>query len=149
MKQAKKSLITAQEFQANVRHKSRKKQEEHELQKGCVKWFRLQYPKLQKLLFAIPNGARLAGNNRVERAKEWNKLKAEGAVQGAADLFLSIPSGDLAGLYIEMKTPKGKQSKEQQAFEQAVVQQGYGYAMPKSFFEFERVIKSYLKSGEY
>ena len=29
---------------------------ESQLQKSCVMWFRLQYPRLRYLLFAVPNG---------------------------------------------------------------------------------------------
>ena len=66
-----------------------------------------------------------------------------------ADLFLSVPSGDLAGLYIEMKTPKGRQSPEQLEFEQEVLEQGYGYCTPRSSREFERAVKMYLETGYY
>ena len=125
-------------------NKKRRNNREHELQKACVKLFRYQYPRLKKMLFAIPNGANLQGG-----AMEWNKLLAEGAVPGAADLFLSVPSGDLAGLYIEMKTPKGRQSLEQLEFEQEVLEQGYGYCTPRSSREFERAVKMYLETGYY
>jgi len=29
---------------------------ESQIQKDCVTWFRLQYPKIGRLLFAVPNG---------------------------------------------------------------------------------------------
>lgn len=122
----------------------KKNNREHELQKACVRWFRFSYPQFSRLLFAIPNGAELKNG-----AKAWGKLQAEGAVAGAADLFLSVPSGELAGLYIEMKTEKGQQTQTQKDFEADVVAQGYGYAVPRSSLEFERVVKQYLESGEY
>lgn len=101
------------------------------------------------LLIAIPNGARLGGKDRIARAKNWQRLEREGAVKGAADLFLAIPSGDLPGLFIEMKTPRGKQSQSQMEFERSVLKQGYGYAMPRTHREFEAVIERYLTAGEY
>lgn len=128
--------------------KASAKVSESQLQRQCVQWFRIQFPKQARLLFAIPNGARLYGS-KVDRAKQWNKLVAEGAVAGAADLFLSIPAGELAGLYIEMKTPRGKQSDVQKGFEASVIEAGYGYALPRSFEEFRRVVLSYLASGTY
>lgn len=124
--------------------KPRRANTEHQLQAACVTWFRYTYPKFRLLLFAIPNGAELKNG-----AKAWKKLEAEGAVAGAADLFLSLPVGELAGLYIEMKTPKGRQTKTQKEFEAAVVAQGYGYAVPRSSIEFEKVVKRYLECGEY
>lgn len=132
------------QYQAKFGKKKRRNNREHELQMACVEMFRYQFPKLKKLLFAIPNGANLANG-----AKGWNKLLSEGAVPGAADLFLSVPSGDLAGLYIEMKTPKGKQSPDQIEFEREVLDQGYGYCTPRSTIEFERIVKMYLETGQY
>lgn len=125
-------------------------QREHNLQSQCVKWFRLQYPKLRLLLFAIPNGAVLHGTPD-QRKRQGAKLKREGATPGAADLFLSVPSGDFPGLYIEMKTTSktSKQSAAQKEFESAVVGQGYGYAMPRQFDEFRSVVNNYLEKGEY
>lgn len=121
---------------------------EHDLQVSCVRWFRYQYPQHRLMLFAIPNGAKLAGTC-LQRAKAWKRLEAEGAVKGAADLLLSVPSGDLAGLFIEMKTPKGQQSPHQREFERAAIESGYGYAMPRSTDEFMKVVKSYFKNGTY
>lgn len=79
----------------------------------------------------------------------WAILQKEGANPGTADLFLSIPRGEFAGLYIEMKTPNGRQSKDQAAFEQEVMEEGYGYAMPRTFEEFQKVVNHYLKTGKY
>lgn len=121
---------------------------ESTLQAHCVAWFRLQYPAKRRLLFAIPNGAFLQGDAR-RRAMRWAMLQKEGANPGTADMFLAIPSGDLAGLFIEMKTPSGRQSTDQAEFEQAVLAEGYGYVMPRTLEEFQRVIKSYLETGKY
>lgn len=122
--------------------------DESTLQTACVRWFRYSYPKFRLLLFSIPNGAKLHGD-AVARAKQWQRLVGEGAVAGAADLFLAIPSGDYSGLFIEMKTKKGKQSATQKAFEADVVENGFGYAVPRTFEQFERIVTNYLKTGEY
>lgn len=122
--------------------------EESKLQIAFVRWFRMQYPKYRKLLFSSLNGVRLKGTPE-QRARTWNRLKEEGAVTGVADLFLSVPSGDLAGLYIEMKTTRGKQSAAQKEFEADVLEAGYGYAMPREFEECVNIVQNYLKSGQY
>ena len=121
---------------------------EHSTQVAFVQRFRLQYPALRSLLFAIPNGAKLSGTT-LQRAKAWKRLEAEGALPGAADLFLAVPSGDLCGLFIEMKTAKGRQSETQKAFEAAVIEKGYGYAMPRSADAAMDVVERYLKTGTY
>lgn len=126
------------------------KQSEHDLQVQCVKWFRLQYPKLAINLFAVPNGAVLAGN-KMQRIKQWNKLKAEGVTKGVSDLILLVGSGDFNGLCIEMKTTANhsKQTKEQKQFEKMVVEQGFGYVVPRTFTEFKNVVTNYLENGIY
>jgi hypothetical protein len=125
---------------------AKKKNEESILQSQCVRWFRLQYPKL--VLLAIPNGAKLFGDTK-QRAMQWNRLESEGAMVGAADLCLFVPSGVYGALFIEMKTPKGKQSENQKTFESKVVAAGYAYAVPKTFEEFTRIVKSYIETGEF
>jgi hypothetical protein len=119
---------------------------EHHLQASCVRWFRMQYPRL--LLFAVPNGATLSGDARM-RAQQWARLEAEGAIAGAADLFLAVPRGEFAGLFIEMKTPRGKQSDRQKEFEKRAIEAGYGYAVPRTFDQFVAIINQYLKYGYY
>lgn len=123
---------------------------EHDLQTSCVKWFRLKYPKYRLLLFAVPNGAMLHGN-RLQRVKQWNYLKSEGAVKGVSDLILLVAKGEFNGLCIEMKTNKksSKQSKEQKDFEAAVINQGYAYVVPRSFEEFVSVVTQYLSNGDF
>ena len=48
--------MLALDKKGHIRKKSDNK--EHRLQSACVRWFRHQYPKLSKVLFAIPNAAR-------------------------------------------------------------------------------------------
>ena len=66
-------------------------------------------------------------------------------MKGAADLFLAVPSGSAPGLFIEMKTPQGAQSKEQKQFEAAVTLTGYAYALVRSYEEFQATIKWYME----
>lgn len=131
---------------------------EYAEQKEVVAWWRLQYPQRALLLIANLNGAKLAPvagrafahlPEAVRRGIAWKRLEEQGAVKGAADLFLSIPSGDYAGLYIEMKTERGKQSPEQAEFEKAVIEQGYGYCVPKGAKAAIDCIISYLETGSY
>lgn len=124
------------------------KHREHDLQSACVRLFRMKWPKYSGLLFAIPNGAKLAGTP-LQRAKAWKRLEAEGARPGVADLFLAVPSGELAGLFIEMKTETGRQSTEQREFEADAVGAGYGYAVPRSVEQFAQIVESYLNTGIY
>lgn len=103
------------------------------LQQQCVKWFRLQYPRAQKLLFSIPNeGARSKSNA--------SRMKAEGMTAGVSDLFLAVPYRGNHGLFIEMKTAKGRLSDSQKEFGQAAHMQGYQVEVCRSFDQFREIV---------
>lgn len=110
--------------------------EESTLQIGCVRWFRYQYPRLT--LFAIPNG----GNRNLITAMT---MKREGVLAGVADLFLAFPSQGFHGLWIEMKTGKGRQSTEQKHFQTDMEKQGYKYVVCRSFEDFKNEIEKYIQ----
>jgi hypothetical protein len=110
------------------------KHEESITQRAAVSWFRYQYPNL--LLFAIPNGG---ARSNIEAAI----MKGEGVLAGAADLFLSVPNGRFHGLYIEMKSCKGRQSACQKKFQEKAESQGYGYEVCRSLDEFIEIINRY------
>ena len=110
---------------------------ESQLQKSCVMWFRVQFPRLRPLLFAVPNGgARSAITGAI--------LKSEGVLAGVADLLLLVPNKKYHGLCIEMKTAKGRQSTTQKEWEKAVTLQGYKYIVCRSFTDFVKEINNYL-----
>lgn len=108
------------------------------IQQNCVKWFRLQYPKLSLLLFAVPNGG---ARRRIEGAI----MKSEGVTRGVADLLLLWPSKGVHGLCIEMKTDKGKQQPSQKIWQRAVEDAGYKYIICRSFEDFKSEIDAYLR----
>jgi hypothetical protein len=110
---------------------------EHHLQRACVEWFRWQYRRIAPLLVAVPNGG--------HRSKaQAGKLKAEGVVPGVADLILFVPNTVSHALLIEMKTPTGRQSPNQAAWQKAVSEQGYHYAVVRNFSDFQKTIRLYL-----
>ncbi len=128
-----------------------KKDIEHSLQVCCVHWFRLQYPQYATLLFAVPNGG---ARNAITGAR----LKDEGVTAGVADLILLLPQwfttwrgeqGCLyAGLCIEMKTPTGRQTPEQRAWQAAVEAHGYKYAIVRDVLGFVKIIQEYLEKTQ-
>ena len=74
-----------------------------------------------KWLYAIPNG----GERGMATAA---RLKAEGVKSGVSDVALAIAQRGYHGLYIEMKKPGGKESKEQKEYGAFLKEQGYFYA---------------------
>ena len=114
--------------------------QESSLQIACVRWFkRYAYPDLAPLLYAVPNG----GYRNLITAKV---MKAEGATPGVADLILFVPNRDHHALCIEMKTPTGRQSDHQKAWQEAVTRQGYKYIIVRSADEFIHEVTDYLKN---
>lgn len=122
------------------------KHEESRLQIGCVKWFSLQYPHLDKNIFAIPNGEKRG-------IITATILKRQGVKSGVADMFFAMPKcyNDkyestviIHGLFIEFKSGKGKQNENQIAFEKAVTKTGYKYVVVTSFDQFKSLIEDYL-----
>ena len=111
--------------------------EESKLQQACVRWFRLQYPKYARLLFAVPNGG---GRSKVEAAI----LKGEGVVAGVADLLLLVPTQKHPYLCIEMKTPKGRQSPAQRDWQREVEAVGAVYKVCRSLEEFMQIVNDYV-----
>ena len=116
-----------------------KQQTESQIQKDCVAWFRRNYPSVEQLFFAVPNGG---------RRDKWTAkiMKDEGARAGVPDLILLIPMGGYASLCIEMKTPTGKQSQAQKDFEKIAKKMKNKYEVCHSFEEFRTAVKQYINN---
>ena len=115
------------------------KQTEHEEQVKLFTWARLQSAKHPQLtmMFAIPNG----GQRNIVTA---TKLKAEEVKSGVPDIFLAYPSSHSHGLFIEMKSAKGKVSENQREWIAGLSAHGYMCAVCYSFDEAKKVIAEYL-----
>lgn len=111
---------------------------EHKLQSACVRWYRLQYPKMKHNLFAVPNGSK---RDVVIGAK----LKEEGVLAGVADLILLKSNRFYGALLIELKTPEGRQSDTQKEWQQKITNDGYKYVIVRSLEDFQREVKRYLE----
>lgn len=109
---------------------------ESELQRACVRWFRMQYP--QYLLFHVPNGGK-------RNAREAARFKAEGVVPGIPDLFLAEARHGFHGLFIEMKAGKNRPTPEQADAMQMLSASGYLCAVCYTFEAFKELIDNYMK----
>jgi hypothetical protein len=111
---------------------------EHDLQSQCVKWFRLHYPHLSPLFFAVPNGAK---RGKAEAA--W--YKTEGLNRGVSDLILQLPNTFYGSMNIEMKAGS-KQSDAQVVYQQCIMAGGGYYCICNTFQEFQAQVVSYIAS---
>lgn len=114
---------------------------EHELQVACVEWFRYQYPRLSKRLFAVPNGG-------YRDRRTAAKLKDEGVLSGVSDLILLKPNINFHALLIEMKVTEkySRQSSEQKEWQKELTSLNeYKYVVCRSIDDFMREVNDYLK----
>ena len=101
---------------------------------------RAQWPELA-LLFHIPNGG-------TRDAVEGKHLKQQGVKPGVPDLFLPVPSGQYHGLFIEMKTDKGRATREQRWWIERLNAGGYFAEVCHGWESAVRVLEWYLSLGK-
>lgn len=117
---------------------------ESKIQHICVTWFRLTFPHLKDILFAVPNGGWRGG-------RAGATMVYEGQVSGVADLILLYPCGGKGSLCIEMKKPKkkgsraGTQSDNQVKWQSLVERYGNSYVVCRGLVEFIKSICEYLQ----
>ena len=121
------------------------KESEYSIQKAFVSWCR-SHPDLRaRRIYAIPNEGR-------RRYSEAQRRHAEGMVAGVADLHLPVPIPSklhpgllkYPGLFIEVKTTKGRQTSPQKAFQMACEADAYPYRIIRSVDEGIDLITNYL-----
>lgn len=110
--------------------------EEQTLQIACVQWFNYQYPKLQGLLFHVPNAAKRG-------VVEGAMFKRMGVVAGVPDLVFVYQSCTYA---FELKGGKGKLSESQKLVHETWSSQGVKVEIVKDVEEFVKLIKQIVKN---
>lgn len=91
------------------------------------------------LVFAVPNGGS-------RHKAEVKSLVRQGTMAGVSDLIIVLPG---KVYFIEMKRTdgKGRQSKEQKAFEQEVTKMGHVYAIWDNWKVVEQFINDHRKEA--
>jgi hypothetical protein len=107
------------------------------LQTQCVKYFRYRYPKLKRLLFAVPNG-------HYRNKATGVRLKNEGVVPGVADIILLIPNRGFSSLCIELKVGRNKQTENQLEWAEAATSAGNLYKVVTNFDQFRELVDWYM-----
>lgn len=120
------------------RTKKRNAQPEAIEQERVIKWARdneNNYPFLW-LLHSSLNGVKLSKN-------QAGRAKTQGMLSGVPDLFLPVPKNGYHGLFIEMKSGKGRLSTNQTCFLSKVELLGYKIAVCYSANEAIKTIENY------
>ena len=102
-------------------------------------WAAKRTPELN-LLYHVPNG----GSRNVVEAVH---LKQQGVKSGVPDLVLPVARGKYHGLYIELKTLRGRVSDTQKQWLDALRNQGYAAIVCRGADETIAMIAKYL-AGE-
>ena len=116
---------------------------EHDEQAALVTWAALlakqEVPALC-LLYANANGGK--------RSKATaGKMKAEGVKAGVPDLFLAVARHGYHGLYIEMKTTRGRLSDDQKHWDEMLRGQGFRVEMCRGQDPAKELLLAYLADG--
>ena len=85
---------------------------------AAMDWLRLQHPEVAEHTMHI-------GNERKASYYMGYIMKRMGVLKGASDLFIAWPNGGYHGLFIEVKSAKGKPTPEQTAFLARMNAKGY------------------------
>jgi len=118
------------------------RQDEHAEQAALFRWAEFARSRLPELalLHAIPNG----GHRHKATA---TRLKAEGVKRGVPDVCLPVARDGAHGLYIELKTERGKTTPEQIGWIRALRRQGYAAEVCRGWESARSMIEHYLTVG--
>lgn len=108
---------------------------EHDLQVSIINLLRAY----NIFALAIPNGGR-------RDAVTGARLKKEGVVAGAADLVLILDDGET--VWVELKTPKGRQSDNQKEFQAKLQNLSHTYLIWRSIDDCNEFVQGYRKIRE-
>jgi hypothetical protein len=114
-----------------------RKRIEEKHQAAFVHWFRIQYPKYEKLLSIIANGENVG-------ARRMTRLKQLGLVPGMPDLIIFIARKKFHGLFIEMKQPDGHLQQNQVEVHAELKKQKYRVVTAYGWEEAKAEILDYL-----
>ena len=109
---------------------------EHRIQSALVKAAR-DFLSPDQLIIGIHNG----GNRS---AITGAILKREGALAGVPDLFLAVARGRYHGMFIEVKTPKGRVTEKQAEIMETLADAGYYVRVVRTTQQGINAIKKYM-----
>ena len=111
---------------------------ESEHQIAFFQWVKVMSGRDPRLatIFSVPNGGY---RSKVTGAR----MRAEGALSGVWDIFVPVPVGQSAGLWIEMKCGKNKLTANQIIFRESVGD-GYLWAICYTYDDAIRTVSDYL-----
>jgi hypothetical protein len=117
---------------------AKRKDVEHQEQVALFKWLSIKYPDQYAVTYAVPNAARRS-------PRQGAYMKAEGLKAGVPDICMAYPSNGYHGLYIELKTIKGRPTDSQNEWIGRLSKNGYAADICYGLDDAMRTIGEYLK----
>ena len=111
--------------------------EEQQIQMGMIKWFYYTHPK--RKIFAVVNNS---FGSKISNVRMGAINRKMGVHAGVSDLVLPVPNGTV---YIEVKTAKGTQSKDQKEFQAYLKKLHNQYFIVRNLDEFILVVSQFFK----
>ena len=108
---------------------------EDQLQMAAMFWIRISYPKAVSFHVA---------NERKTSPMRGAKLKKMGVLAGVPDIHILHPNGQHCGLFIELKTPKGRLTQSQKNVIERLESSGYQCAVCRSVDDVIDVVTKYF-----
>ena len=105
-------------------------QSEDKIQSDCVKWFRNNFLKYRRQLFAVPNGG-------LRDKRTAQKLKQTGTIPGIPDLVFV---NNKRTVFLELKTKKGTTSTEQKLIHSIYKNEGFPVYIVRTVEEFQIIM---------
>ena len=112
------------------------------IQAACIRWYKLKHR--GKMITSFPAGY-VFGGDATKRAILGRRMKEMGYMKGIPDLFIPHANRFYHGLFIEMKTEKGRLSPEQKEVIPRLEAEGYKVAVCRSLDDFITVVDGYMK----
>lgn len=116
--------------------------EEQILQINFINWFKHEWPELALDILHIANERRCS-------LQEGVILKRMGVIPHVTDILLALPVNGFHGLWMELKTEKGRLSDGQMEFIKRKNQRGYFAIAVWGLEAAKEVIRTYLKDSIY
>lgn len=115
---------------------------EDAIQAACIRWYKLKHR--GKMITSFPAGY-VFGGDATKRAILGRRMKEMGYMKGIPDLFIPHANRFYHGLFIEMKTEKGRLSHEQKEVIPRLESEGYKVAVCRSLDDFIGTVDRYMK----
>ena len=108
---------------------------------ALMQWCRTQ-PMVRDAIYHIGNGGR-------RLIREATRLKKMGVRAGVSDYSLPIPRGQYHGLWIELKSGKGRATAEQLAWIDLMRKHGHRAEVCTGWIAAKDLITEYMRLGDY